>query len=151
MKSFCIQDNYPEQYCHCYGCGRNNQHGLGIRSYWDGQQARAVFIPAACHIALPGYVYGGLLASLVDCHGIATASAAAAEARNRPLQLERYVTASLQVDYLRPTPMDLELEMTGEAKSMVRRRVVVEVKIIAAGKLRVRGEVVAAPMPASMS
>ncbi len=154
MKSYCIQDNYPEQYCHCYGCGRKNRQGLKIKSYWDGQKATARFTPAPHHIALPGYVYGGLIASLIDCHGIAAASAAMAEENDRetgyPL-LRRYVTASLRVDYLKPTPMGVELEMISAGISPVEGRVLVEVLISAKEKVRVRGRVTAAPMPVSMA
>lgn len=152
MTSYCIQDNYPDQYCHCYGCGKNNQYGLKIRSFWDGQKATARFRPDSWHIALPGYVYGGLIASLVDCHGIATASAAMAEADGHDQkQLMRYVTASLHVDYHRPTPMGETLTITGTALKAEKSRVTVDVEIFARGKLRARGRVVAAPIPRSMS
>lgn len=152
MTSYCIQDNYPDQYCNCYGCGKNNQYGLKIRSFWDGQKATARFRPDSWHIALPGYVYGGLIASLVDCHGIATASAAMAEADGHDQkQLMRYVTASLHVDYHRPTPMGKTLTITGTALKAEKSRVTVDVEIFARGKLRARGRVVAAPIPRSMS
>ncbi len=154
MKTYCIQDNYPEQYCHCYGCGRKNKQGLRIKSYWDGKKATAMFTPGPHHIALPGYVYGGLLASLVDCHGIGTAASTMAEIElgqeDADLRLNRYVTASLHVDYLRPTPMGVELELVGSAIVADKRKVVVVVEIFAHGKLRVKGEVVAVPMPKSM-
>lgn len=154
MKAYCIQDNYPEQYCHCYGCGSRNKQGLRIKSYWDGKKATARYTPGAHHIALPGYVYGGLLASLVDCHGIGTASATMSEMTMdledaRP-ELKRYVTASLHVDYLRPTPIGAELEIIGSATVADKRKVVVAVQIFADGKLRVKGQVVAVPMPKSM-
>ena len=72
-----IQDLYPDEYAHCYGCGRLNAHGLHVRSEWMGDQAVARFTPQPYHIAMPGYVYGGLIASLLDCHSIGTAAAAA--------------------------------------------------------------------------
>ncbi|MDH3816376.1 MAG: PaaI family thioesterase, partial [Acidobacteriota bacterium] len=61
-----FQDNYPDELAHCYGCGRLNEHGHQIKSHWDGEETVAVFIPEPYHIAIPGYVYGGLIASLVD-------------------------------------------------------------------------------------
>lgn len=155
MKTYWIQDNYPDQYCQCYGCGKKNRQGLGIKSYWDGHKATAGFTPGPHHIALPGYVYGGLIASLVDCHGIATASAAVAEMEKNHKQaeplLKRYVTASLHVDFLRPTPMGMEIEITGTAIAGDKGRVVVSVEIYADNKLRAKGKVVAAPMPGSMA
>lgn len=153
-KPYCIQDNYPEQYCHCYGCGRKNMQGLKIKSYWDGEKALARFTPEQHHIALPGYVYGGLLASLIDCHGIATASAAMSDLKNDTgnvcLELKRYVTASLHVDYLRPTPIGTEIEMIGIVAENTGRKVKIKVELFAGGKQRARGEVLAAPVPDSM-
>jgi len=142
-----IQHLYAEELSYCYGCGKNNAQGLHIRSHWDGEKGVGSFVPRPEHIALPGYVYGGLLASLVDCHGVATASAASAEDGEPP---QRYVTASLHVDFLRPTPLGPELELQARVRERRGRKVVVEVEILAQGEVRVRGEVVAAPMPAAM-
>jgi len=64
--------------------------------------------------------------------------------------LKRYVTASLHVDYLRPTPMGKELEIISTAQTGNVRKVVVTVQIFAEGKLRARGEVIAAPIPQAM-
>ena len=69
-KSF--QDYYPNSMAHCYGCGRLNEYGHQIQSYWDGDESICHFRPKSYHIAIPGYVYGGLLASLIDCHGTGT-------------------------------------------------------------------------------
>jgi len=71
-----FQDYYPDDLSHCYGCGRLNDHGLKIKSRWDGDEAVAVFTPRPYHTAIPGYVYGGLIASLIDCHATGTAAAA---------------------------------------------------------------------------
>ena len=78
-----FQDFYPDELSHCYGCGRLNEHGLQIKSYWDGEETIAVFTPKPYHTAIPGYVYGGLIASLIDCHATGTASAAATSAAGR--------------------------------------------------------------------
>ena len=81
-KSF--QDYYPDSMAHCYGCGRLNEYGHQIKSYWDGDESVCHFQPKSYHIAIPGYVYGGLLASLIDCHGTGTAAAAAYRAEESP-------------------------------------------------------------------
>lgn len=100
-------------------------------------------------MAIPGYVYGGLLASLIDCHG--TGSASAAAGRNRPEEAPfRFVTASLHVDYLRPTPIGAELEIRGVIKELKEKKVVVSATISARGKICVTGEVVAVRMPENM-
>jgi acyl-coenzyme A thioesterase PaaI-like protein len=150
-KSF--QEYYPEELSYCYGCGRSNEHGLHLKSYWDGEETVATFQPRSYHIAIPGYVYGGLIASIIDCHGTGTAAAAAHRAEKREMHTEprlRFVTASLHVDYLRPTPLGPRLEVRGKVKEVKGRKVVVEVTVSAQGKLCARGEVVAVQMPEDM-
>ena len=73
MKIEAIQDHYPDDFSHCYGCGRLNDHGLQIKTQWDGQKSRTVYRPLPAHEAVPGFVYGGLVASLIDCTGTGTA------------------------------------------------------------------------------
>jgi len=148
QKSF--QDYYPDELAQCYGCGSLNEHGLQLKSYWDGEDTVATFTPKPYHIAIPGYVYGGLIASLVDCHGTGTAAAAAYRAEGRDLDTEppfRFLTASLHVDYLRPTPLGIPLEIRGKIKEVKGRKVVVSVTVSANGKISVRGEVVAVHVP----
>ncbi len=59
MSQKAIQDHYPDALSHCYGCGRLNEHGLQLQSYWDGEETVAVFRPQPYHMAIPGYVSGG--------------------------------------------------------------------------------------------
>jgi acyl-coenzyme A thioesterase PaaI-like protein len=149
-----VQDFYPEELAHCYGCGRSNERGLHLRSGWEGEEVVARFSPRPEHIALPGFVYGGLLASLIDCHAMATAAAQAERDAGREIgagEAPRYVTASLHVDYLRPTPLGVELVLRARVIEAVGRRMVVRVSVAADGQETARGEVVAAPMPASMA
>ena len=142
-----VQHRYSEDLSYCYGCGKNNAQGLHIQTHWDGERGTGRFTPRPEHIALPGFVYGGMLASLVDCHGVATAAAAACADGG---QLSRYVTASLHVDFLRPTPLGPELELVARVAERRGRKIVVDVEISALGEVRVRGQVVAAPMPQTM-
>src|SRR3712207_9109050 len=72
-----LQDLYPDDFSHCYGCGRLNADGLHVKSEWRDGECVARFRPAPHHIALPGFVYGGLVASLADCHAMATGAGAA--------------------------------------------------------------------------
>jgi len=153
MEEKAFQDYYAEDVSHCYGCGRLNDEGLHIKSYWNGEESVARFTPKPCHMAAPGFVYGGVIASLVDCHGTGTAAAAAYRLEGRTMDTKpnlRFVTASLKVDYLRPTPLGVELVARGKVKSADKRKVVVEVEVLASGKLCARGEVVAVRMPGSM-
>ena len=65
MSNKAIQDYYPDDLSHCYGCGRLNPHGHQIKTRWDGDETVSVFEPHPEHTAIPGYVYGGLIASLL--------------------------------------------------------------------------------------
>jgi acyl-coenzyme A thioesterase PaaI-like protein len=148
-----VQDHYPSDFAHCYGCGRLNDHGLRIKSAWEGDEVVAWFEPKPYHVALPGFVYGGLLASLVDCHAMATAAAWSERAAGFSVgerEAPRYVTASLKVDYLKPTPLGEALEVRARVRESSERKAVVDVTVATQGAVTVRGEVVAVRMPASM-
>jgi acyl-coenzyme A thioesterase PaaI-like protein len=150
MTSKAFQDFYPDDLSHCYGCGRLNTHGLQVKSYWEGEESVCRFQPRPYHTAIPGYVYGGLIASLIDCHATGTAAAAMYREEGRELGSEppiRFVTASLHVDYLAPTPIDAVLELRGRVKVIRDRRVTLEISLSARGSVCARGEVVAVRMP----
>jgi acyl-coenzyme A thioesterase PaaI-like protein len=150
MPQKAFQDYYPENMSYCYGCGRLNEHGYQIKSYWDGDETICVFEPRPYHIAVPGYVYGGLIASLVDCHGTGTASAAAYRAEGRPMDSlppRRFLTGSLHVDYKKPTPLGVPLQLRGRVKEVKNRKVVVQIDVIAEGEITAQGEVVAVQVP----
>ncbi|HWP81703.1 MAG TPA: PaaI family thioesterase [Bacteroidota bacterium] len=148
-----FQDFYPDEFSHCYGCGRLNKDGLHIKSYWEGEETVCRFTPWPSHTAMPGYVYGGLIASLIDCHGTGSAAAAAYRIENRELGSHpphRFVTASLRVEYLQPTPMGVELEVRGKVKEIKGRKVIIEAILLARGEVCAKGEVVAVEMPERM-
>lgn len=150
MTKKAFQDYYPDEFATCYGCGRLNQHGLQIKSYWDGEETVCTYTPRPYHIAIPGYVYGGLIASLIDCHCTGTAAAASYKAEGRSMETLpafRFVTASLKVDYLKPTPLGVPLEVRARVKEIKGRKVVMEAWLSAEGQVCARGEVVAIQAP----
>ena len=150
MSQKAFQDYYPGDYSHCYGCGRLNEHGLQIKSYWAGEESVATFQPRPYHVAIPGYVYGGLIASLIDCHCTGTAAAAAYRAEGREMDSDpplRFLTASLHVDYVRPTPLGVPLEVRARVKEIKGRKVVLAATLSAEGEVCARGEVVAVQVP----
>ena len=153
MTQKAFQDYYDDSVSQCYGCGRLNEYGLQIKSYWDGDEAVCHFPPQPYHTAIPGYVYGGLLASLVDCHATGAASAAAYRQAGRAMGTEpafRYVTGTLTVKYLKPTPIDANLELRARVTEIKDRRAKVEVGLYAHGQKTVEGEVVVFQMPEDM-
>jgi len=150
MTQKAFQDYYPDHFSHCYGCGRLNEHGMQIKSYWNSNETICIFEPKDYHSAVPGYVYGGLIASLIDCHSMGTAAAAKCRAENRALGTEpasRFMTASLHVNYLLPTPMGGPLEIRSTIKEVKGRKVIVESRLIAGAKICATGEVVAVQVP----
>jgi acyl-coenzyme A thioesterase PaaI-like protein len=154
MKSTSIQSFYPDEFAHCYGCGRLNPYGLQLEGVWEGDEAVARFTPRPEHMSMPGFVYGGLIASLIDCHAIGTAAAHVERLAGREIgeaAMPRYVTAALHVDYLLPTPLGPELVVRARVRETGRRKVVVAVSLSAEGRETARGEVVALPMPETMA
>ena len=124
MSKQAFQDCYPEELSHCYGCGKNNEDGHQLKSFWqhvDEQELLksttvAHFTPNEVYTAIPGFVYGGMVASLIDCHGTGSASAMAYLAQGREMgssPIMRFVTGALNVSYLAPTPQGVELELVG--------------------------------------
>jgi acyl-coenzyme A thioesterase PaaI-like protein len=146
MSDKAFQDYYPDEFAHCYGCGRLNPEGMQIKSYWDGEESVCHHTPKPHYTGgFPGYLYGGLIASLIDCHGAATASAAKLREDGYSLgdrPLSRFVSASMKVDYLKPVPIGAVLELRGRVKEIKKRVVTVDVTLSAEGVIRAKGEVV---------
>jgi acyl-coenzyme A thioesterase PaaI-like protein len=146
-----IQDEYPEDFAWCYGCGRLNEDGHHFRTGWDGDKTVTIFQPEEKHIALPGFVYGGIIASLLDCHG--TGSAALALHRKNGhepgdgAEPPRFVTASLNVEFLKPTPDLVPLKALGTVQEIHPKKWKVSAEVFAEGALCAKGEVVAVVMP----
>ena len=153
MTAKAFQDYYLEEFAHCYGCGRLNQDGWQLKSYWDGEEAVCHFTPEPRYTGgYPGNVYGGLISSLIDCHGAATASAARLREDGFSLgdrPLSRFVTASLKVDFLKPTPMGQVLEIRGKVKEIKNRKVTVSLTVSAGGDICAQGEVLMVQLPGS--
>lgn len=150
MKIIGVQDYYEENSAHCYGCGRLNKNGLQIKTRWDGEDTISTYSPKPEHTAIPGFVYGGLLASLIDCHG--TGSAALAYAKEHNIELKefnapRFVTGSLTVNYKKPTPIDGELQLRGKIRDIKGRKVITEIELWANNEVCVTGEVLAVLIP----
>jgi hypothetical protein len=141
-----IQSLYPDHFAQCYGCGRLNEHGYRLQTYWDGDETVTRFTPAPYHTAIPGFVYGGLLACIIDCHSTATGAAALYRAQNRRLDdggaAHRCVTGTLNVRYRRPTPLGPELVVRGRVVDVDGRRVTVASRIEVGGEVVVEGEAV---------
>lgn len=150
-----IQDDYPDDFAWCYGCGRLNESGHHFRTGWEGENTVTIFNPEPEHLALPGFVYGGLIASFIDCHG--TGSAALALHRKNghepgdAAEPPRFVTASLHVDFLKPTPHGVPLKAIGTVEEIHPKKWKVNAEVYAEGTLCARGEVIAVVMPSTFA
>ena len=149
-----IQDHYPDEFAVCYGCGRLNAHGLHVRSVQVGEESVARYTPRAEHSGVTGFVYGGLVGSLIDCHAIGAAAGGAERAEGRDVgeaPAPRYVTASLHVEFVAPTPLGPPIELRARVVEATARKSVVEVSLAVDGKTTATGRVVAVRIPATMA
>jgi len=89
----------------CFGCGPTNPQGLHLQFIIDASALTAT-APVALtrlHEGPPGYIHGGIIATLLD---------EAMSKLNRPLDVLA-VTRNMQVDYLKPSPLNQPLTLTG--------------------------------------
>ncbi|WDL98364.1 PaaI family thioesterase [Alicyclobacillus sp. ALC3] len=149
-----VQDYYPADFSWCYGCGRLNEHGLQIKTRWDGDETVTEYVPRPEHMAIPGFVYGGLAASLIDCHSTGSGSLALYRQSGYELgddaPVPRCVTASLKTDFQKPTPLGEKIVIRGHITQLSQRKAVVHSELSVAGEVCVRGEVVVVLAPESM-
>jgi acyl-coenzyme A thioesterase PaaI-like protein len=139
-----IQDSYPEDAMHCYGCGKLNEEGIQIKTRLDGDTTITVFDPWPSHTAFEGTVYGGLIASVFDCHSTGSAAIfamveAGVEVGSEPSP--RFVTAHLEVDYLAPTPLE-RIQVVGSLVEITDRKAIVESDLLVDGSVTAKGSAV---------
>ncbi len=120
-----FQDAMPGN--HCWGCGAGNDDGFQIKSYWDGDESVCRFQPQAHHAAWPTHVLnGGVISTIIDCHAICTAIAAAYRAEGREVgegDLIVYATASLNVSFKLPTPIGQPVDLRAVVTEKTDRRI----------------------------
>ncbi len=113
----------------CFGCGPANELGLRIESYEAGDGTVVTdWRPRPEHEAFEGFVNGGILGTLIDCHSNWTAIAALI-ARSGDEAAPSTVTADYSVRFRRPTPSDRPLRLIGRAVEIADNRVTVETSI----------------------
>ena len=142
-----MQDSWPE--LTCFGCGPANPSGIQLKSHLaeGGESLVAVVDPDPRFTSgAQNVAYGGYLASLVDCHSIWTAIASAYRAEGRPLGSApriAYVTAELDVRYLRPTPTDRPIHLRAWVEGEVGRKTRVRCELGSGGEVSASAEVLA--------
>lgn len=149
MRNRAFQDEPYFQGNHCIGCAPDHPHGLHIRSYWDGDEAVCTWHPREHDTAgWPGVLYGGILASLIDCHCTCTAIAAENESNATGPAHSWYASVSLKVEFLRPAPVNQPVHLRAHFLERTGRKSVLSCSVVSDGQECARGEVIAVKVPA---
>jgi len=151
MGAQAFQDQMRDNFC--WGCGADNPAGLHLKSYWDSELAVAQWTPSEQFAAGPRhFLNGGIIATLLDCHGVCTAVADAYQRERREIGMDPeiwHATVSLTVDYLRPTPIDESVQLSAWVVSYEDNGTSVECVLGAGGKDRARATVRTTRVPDS--
>ena len=138
---------------HCWGCGNLNDDGLRIKSRWTGDEAVCTWQPHLSHAAGPQHILnGGIIATVIDCHSVCTAIADAYRAEGRQIGSDPQIwcaTASLQLTYLRPTPISEPVTLKARIKDRNERRTTVLCSLYSGDQECARAELVAIRVPSS--
>ena len=150
MSQIAFQDLYADQFSHCFGCGRNHPQGHHLKSYWNEQHNGTIakITPSAIYTGgVPEHLYGGLIASLLDCHGAASATAFQSQALGIALDgtqnLPRFVTASLTTNFIQPTPTQHEITIIGKLLSIEGRKVNIDLSLFCQEQMCANGQMLA--------
>ncbi len=145
-----FQDLIPNN--HCYGCGPDNESGLRIKSFWSANnESVCQYTPEAHQCAGPRqYLNGGIIATLLDCHGICTAMAKAYKMAGRKVgegEQIWFATRRLDVSYRKPTPIDKELEIVAKIIEANEKKITLDCSLSAAGEICATANVIAVRVP----
>ena len=129
----------------CFGCGHDNSYGLQIESHWEGDEVVCRWTPEDYMIGPPDCLYGGISASLIDCHSVNTALAYAYKQLGDDTVFDKdisMVTGTLNIRYMKPVPMT-EVELRAKVVKVEGRKYTVLTELKSAGETCVSGEVLA--------
>ena len=149
-RTIAIQDRYGERFQHCWGCGPRNDLGLHLKTYpsLDGECCISrIKLEKAYTGGVPSNVFGGMIATIFDCHG--TASAAWFAHHQKGLELTettligRFITARLEIDYLSPSPIDDEIVVISTLEELGERKAIISMEMTVATKVRAKAKMVA--------
>jgi uncharacterized protein (TIGR00369 family) len=123
----------------CFGCGPRNEGGLRIRSFEAGDGTVVTeWRPRPEHEAFEGYLNGGILGTLIDCHSNWTAIAAMLAAAPGPVAPST-VTSELSIRYRRPTRSDRPLRLVGRVVELGSDRATVVTTVESDGQVTATG------------
>ncbi len=143
-KQIYFQDFIPGNVC--FGCGNDNHQGLQIKSYWDGDISVCIWNSETKYHGWENLLNGGILATLIDCHCMCTATAAAYQAENRYLNTEptyRFATGTITVRYLKPTSNDKPVELRAKVTEIKGKKVTLNCDVLSENIKTAEAEVIA--------
>ncbi len=138
MEEFSVQEKYAPNSI-CFGCGPANKSGLRIQSHRIENGLIMEFEPSDFHQAFPGMINGGIIGTILDCHGNWTAAIALMDSNDSEIP-PCTVTASYSVKLRRPTPTGVKLVVTSQIVEIDQNKVSVELMLEANGKICATGE-----------
>ena len=156
-KKIAIQETYGERFQYCWGCGPKNHEGMHLRSYpsEDGSECIAKVTPDSVYTGgVPANLFGGMIAMIFDCDG--TASAAWFKHRDLGLELNedtvigRFITARLEVDFKKPTPMNEEIIVSSKLIELGERKAIIEMEMKAKEEVRAKAKMIAVKVKDNM-
>lgn len=133
-----VQEEYAPNSI-CFGCGPSNEKGLKIRSFRKENGLTMEFDPEEHHQAFPGMLNGGIIGSLLDCHGNWTAAIALMD-QGGSTEPPCTVTASYSVSLRRPTPNDKILKIDSEVVELLPDRAKIRMSLTCGDKQCATGE-----------
>ena len=145
QESAYLQDYMGENVC--FGCGSHNPEGLQIKSFWEGDVCVCNWNSQEKYNGWRNLLNGGILATLIDCHTMAAATAHAYKVENdRHWSTEptyRYATGTLTVKYLKPTPNDLPLQLRATVQAVKGKKTTVKCEVWCNDVMTAEAEVIA--------
>lgn len=132
MNNKAVQEEYAPNSI-CFGCGPANKEGLQIKSYRVDEGLEMEFESKERHQAFPGVVNGGVIGTLLDCHGNWTAAIAIMD-KNKLESPLCTVTAQYEVKLKRPTPFGHTLTLKSRILALQNDRAEVIIELKANGK-----------------
>ncbi|WP_281615826.1 PaaI family thioesterase [Flammeovirga sp. SubArs3] len=113
----------------CFGCGMKNDDGLHIKSYWEGEEAICIWNAEEKYHGWANLLSGGILSTIIDCHCMGTAMADAYREEGRALDSAphyRYATGTLNVKFLKPTPINIPIKLIATVTERKGKKVVMK-------------------------
>ncbi len=145
-----VNKNFIQAYMEeniCFGCGQNHPEGLKIESVWEKDAMVCEWIPTEKYQGWKGLMNGGILATLMDCHTMATATAHAYKTENNrkwdTLPIYRYATGTMSIKYLKPTSIDKKIFLKAKIKEVKGKKTIIACEIWSGEEKTAEGEVVA--------